>query len=195
VAGNLNDELASLPPTFRYVDARRSISDRRLRHLRAAGLIEQVARGIYRRSDAAAVDEDLVEVAMKQQHATICLGTALAKHGLSDEIPGALDIAVPRDTWRPATRVPVRWHSFARDTFDLGRERLELDESTHIGLYSAERSIVDAFRLRHFEGSDQAYEALKRWLRRGGQPASLLRMAKPFPKAGPALRQALEILL
>ena len=54
---------------------------------------------------------------------------------------------------------------------------------------------LDAFRLRHLEGADLANEALKRWLRRGGQPSELLALARSFPRALTALRDTLEILL
>ena len=65
-----------------------------------------------------------------------------------------------------------------------------------IGLYSAGRSIIDASRLRHQEGADLAYEALRRWLRRrDASPAALIDLAQGFPKALPALLPALEILL
>lgn len=32
------------------------------------------------------------------------------------------------------------------------------------GLYDAERCILDAFRLRHLEGEEMAFKALRRWL-------------------------------
>ncbi len=58
------------------------------------------------------------------------------------------------------------------------------------------RSVVDASRLRHLYGSDQAVEAFRRWLRqREAQPSDLLTMARRFPTAEPSLRDALEILL
>jgi len=73
---------------------------------------------------------------------------------------------------------------------------LPLTSQTTIGLYNPQRCIIDAFRLRHLEGPETAVEALRRWLRRrGSQPATLLAMARAFPKAEPALRAALEILL
>ena len=63
-------------------------------------------------------------------------------------------------------------------------------------IYSAELSIVDAFRLMHQEGSPVAYEALRRWLRRrGNTPAGLLEVGASFPKVLPRIRQALEVLL
>ena len=64
-----------------------------------------------------------------------------------------------------------------------------------MGLYSAERSLIDAFRLRHQEGEELAVEALRRWLKRAGAtPADLLAMARRFPKVEPSLLQALRIL-
>jgi len=65
-----------------------------------------------------------------------------------------------------------------------------------IGIYNAEQSSIDAFRLRHREGPELAYEALRRWLRRrDSSPAEIMRMARHLPKAEPALRRALEVLL
>ena len=131
----------------------------------------------------------------KRPRATLCLRTALARHDLIDNIPAELDIALPRGT-RPAdTIAPVAWHQFDPDTFDIGRETLTLDDATAIGLYSPERSIIDAYRLRKTEGPKLGNEALRRWLRRGGQPSTLLRMSTHFSKGAPALRHALEVLL
>lgn len=65
-----------------------------------------------------------------------------------------------------------------------------------IGIYSAERSIIDAVRLRHHQGSDIAWEALRRWLGKPRRsPAKLIELARQLPRAEPALRQALEVLL
>ena len=70
-----------------------------------------------------------------------------------------------------------------------------MDDGVTLGLYSAERCVIDAFRLSHQEGQDLAVEALKRWLkRRGAAPANLLAMARFFPKAEPSLLQALRFL-
>ena len=65
-----------------------------------------------------------------------------------------------------------------------------------IGLCIAGRCLFDDVRLRLQEGPELAHRAVKAWLRRrDAQPPTLLRMAKDFPKAEPALRLALEILL
>ncbi len=192
------DKLKGLPTTFTYSQARTGgLSDRRLYALRDSGLVEQLGRGLYRRTDRPLdADPDLVEIAHRAPRATLCLVTALARHDLTDVIPARIDVALPRGHRFPQTTAPVRWHAFAMDTFDIGREELALNRQTRLGLYNAERCIIDAFRLRHLEGQELAVEALRRWLRRrGSQPATLLAMAHAFGKAEPALRAALEILL
>lgn len=195
MASELDQEaLRRLPPTFRYTEARDLMNERRFRDLLAAGLIVRLNRGLYRRADAAG-DEDLIEIAGKRPRATLCLRTALARHDLNDEIPTQLDIALPRGTRPVASLAPVAWHQFDSETFDIGRDAIDLDAATNIGIYGPERSIVDAFRLREDEGPELGQEALRRWLRRGGQPSTLMWTASHFRKGAPALRQALEILL
>jgi predicted transcriptional regulator of viral defense system len=190
-----SDELlAELPDTFRYSEALERISERQLRRLLSEGHITVLSRGLYRKSDWLG-DDDLIEIASKSAQATICLRSALARHELIDDIPAEFDIAIPRGSWAPETSAPVRWRSFDPDTFTIGRELLDIGGGRQIGIYSAERSIIDAFRLRHLDGPDLANEALKRWLRGGGQPSELLRMAKSFPRALTPLRQTMEILL
>ncbi len=186
-----------LPATFSYSEALKAgISEWQLYRLRDQGVIEPLGRGLYRRHDAESADLDLIEVAHRAPSATLCLTTALARHGLTDEIPSRIDVALPRGRHRPITVPPISWHWFDRTTFEIGRENLQLDPETSIGLYSPERSIVDAIRLRHREGSDLAYMALRRWLRRSGaSPSSVLKMARNFPKTERPLREALEILL
>jgi predicted transcriptional regulator of viral defense system len=187
-----------LPFTFTYSEARRSgLSERQLYRLRDEGAIEAVSRGLFRRTDVDALaDIDLLGIARRAPLATLCLTSALARHGLTDEIPTTIDVAVPRGTYRPAVPAPVTWHLFDPDTFEIGRTTLPLDEQTSIGLYDEQRSIIDAARLRHREGSELVYGALRRWLgRRGSSPSELLVMARQFPQAERTLREALEILL
>lgn len=193
-ASDLREHLGD---TFTYGEAKRAgVGDRRLYALRDDGQIVALGGGVYRWADAPPADFDLVEIAERVPRATLCLETALARHGLIDAIPTAIDIAIPRGTTRPALHAPSRIHQFDPRTFNLGRNELEVGARRPIGLYSAERSLVDVVRLRHLEGSEVAWEALRRWLGRPGRsPAQLIEMARAFPHAEPALRRALEVLL
>ena len=189
--------LAQLPTTFTYGQARTAgLTKHALYQLRDTDQLELLGRGLYRRTNAPLADAGLIAIATKASRATLCLATALAHHGLSDAIPAASDIALPRGTRLPSTYAIAQWHYFDTATFDVGRTLLPLDPTTSIGLYSAERSIIDAFRTRGTEGYELGNEALKRWLRqRGNQPAQLLTLATAWPRTGTALRRALEILL
>lgn len=186
--------LASLPATFRLSEALDHVNERQFRRLKEEGAIVTISRGVYRKRDWLG-DEDLIEIATKSLLATLCLRSALEHHELIDDITAEIDIAIPRNSWTPKTTVRVRWRHFNASTFDIGRDHLDLHGGRSIGLYCAERSIIDAFRMRHLEGADLANEALKRWLRQGGQPSELLAMARSFPRTQTALRETLEILL
>ena len=177
--------------------SRAGIDSRQLYRLLEKQQIERISRGLFRRTDLPPVNLDLVEIAGRRPEATICLESALARFDLIDAIPSRTDVAIPRGQKPAMTRAPVDWHLFDRATFYIGRIGIETgDEGQNIGLYSAERSIVDAFRLRGTAGYETGIEALRNWLRRpGSQPAKLLVIARSLPRAMGPLRTALEILL
>lgn len=191
---------AALPSIIRPADlAGLGLSRHQFYAMARAGEFEQIAPGFYARPGE--LDDTTAawaSISLRKPSATICLLSALSLHELTDEMPRETDIALPRGERTLTTRfTPIRWRSFDRATFDVGRtpHRLTEDGLT-IGLYSAERTIIDAFRMRHDIGADIANDALKRWLRRrGSTPAALLAMARSFPLALPALRSTLEILL
>lgn len=172
------------------------VSAERLYRYRDEGHLEQVGRGLYRRADSRPADHNLLEIAHRVPEGSLCLITALGHHGLTDVIPDRIDVAIPRGKRIPALQSPTDLHVFAKDTFALGREAIRVGDGLTIGLYSVERSLVDVVRLRHREGAEIAWEALRRWLRRrGARPAALIEMARSFHGAESAVRHALEIIL
>ncbi|MBA3741509.1 type IV toxin-antitoxin system AbiEi family antitoxin domain-containing protein [Sporichthya sp.] len=193
---DLSAALSDLPGTFTLAEAAEAgLSRHGLYRLLDEGELMALRRGLYRRTDAAPVDLDLITAARAAPRATLCLATALAHHGLSDAIPAAPDIALPRGTRAPAG-AHAQWHFFAPETFDLGRGTLVLEVGTAIGLYSPQRCIIDAFRTRRTEGHELAIDALKEWLRqRGSQPSELMAFAAHWPRVLAPLRSALAILL
>jgi predicted transcriptional regulator of viral defense system len=178
---------------------RLGLSTHRLYAMARAGELEQIAPGLYARpGELDDTTSTWASISLRKASATLCLLSALSLHELTDEIPRASDIAVPRGERSLSTKsATIRWHSFDRATFELGRTQHPLtDDGITIGLYSAQRTIIDAFRLRHELGADIANEALKRWLRRrDSAPATLLDLATSFRHALPALRSSLEVLL
>ncbi|MGI8393771.1 type IV toxin-antitoxin system AbiEi family antitoxin domain-containing protein [Leucobacter sp. W1038] len=161
----------------------------------AEGRWDRIGRGIYLPADAPAIDWDQLEAATRRPEATICLLSALARYDLTDAIPDALDVAIPRGMRTPMTESAICWHRFDAATFKLGRDEILIPGSSqHIGLYSAERTIVDCFRLRSTVGYEVVRDATKEWLRRGGKPAELMAFATQLPRAKAPLLQTLEVI-
>lgn len=165
--------------------------------LRDAGELIELSRGVFRMKDAEPTPYvDLIAVSKRVPKGAICLTSALWFWDLTDEMPSKVDVAVPRGSARPRIVHPsTRVHLFDPETFELGRETVELDSSETIHIYSAERTVIDAMRMRHRVGSDVALQALRRYLaRRGSTPGRLLELARRL-RAEEPVAAALEILV
>jgi len=168
----LEQRLASLAPTFTTAQARQALlSPRDLASLIAEGEIDELSRGVYRRTDAPeTAHADLLAVCTRAQRAVVCGESALALHELIDDVPVAVHIAVPRGTRRPTISYPPTMVAqYAPATFALGVERFEAAPGETVPVYNAARSVVDAMRHRSRIGETLALSALGRYLRRGGR--------------------------
>ncbi|WP_030143125.1 type IV toxin-antitoxin system AbiEi family antitoxin domain-containing protein [Mycetocola saprophilus] len=159
------------------------------------GELERIGRGLYIPAGAEAADWDQAEAALLRPESTLSLVSALNYYGLTDQIPDALDVAIPRGTRPPVTSGAIRWRQFDHATFLLERSEIPIaGTSERIGIYSAERTIADCFRMRSSIGYEVPRDALKEWLRRGGKPADLMRIASSLPRSKAPVLQALDIL-
>lgn len=159
------------------------------------GSLVKVARGIYAPAQIQSADLDWVEAAARRPEGTICLISALAHHDLIDDIPQMLDVAIPGPSRIPASQGAIAWHVFSAATFEVGREPITIPgTSARSWIYSPERCIVDAVRLRGQMGYETGRDALKAWLSNGGRPAALMRVATQLPRSTSAIHAALEML-
>jgi predicted transcriptional regulator of viral defense system len=120
--------------------------------------------------------------------------SALAVHDLTDEIPGAVQVAVAR-TQRPPQidYPPTEVFRFDDKTFDLGLSSVEAAPGESVRIYSAERTVIDLMRLRRRLGEALALGALRRYLRRRhARPGELLSVARSLNVLGP-VRMALDV--
>ncbi len=186
-----------LPTVFKWREASEAgITDRRLKRLTDDGMIERIEHGLYRRTDSTIGDLALIEIALLEREATLCLASALSHADLIDEIPATIHIALRRGTRKPKTSFPITWHWFSSKTYGIGRTPKDSESGLPIATYSPERSICDAYRMRHTQGAELGREALRNWIRRpGSHPADLLEIASHFSRANSAIRRDLEILL
>jgi predicted transcriptional regulator of viral defense system len=157
------DEL-KLKPTFTTFEAQEhGLSARMLTYYVKTGVLDRVARGVYRFSDYIPKDEnvlweDLAVAAQRVSNGVICLISALNYYGLTDERMREYWIAVPHaqaHSHFPLTRI-VRLRNI-----ELGVEKKVIAE-IEVKIFNPERTIVDSFRLLDFE---TAIKALKLYLK------------------------------
>jgi hypothetical protein len=99
---------AKLPTTFTLARAMKlGVPRRALQAMLDDGTIERRARGIHALASEPSDDPERAAIALLAPRATICLTSAIARHGLIDATPGTIDIALPRRTRLPATRLPM----------------------------------------------------------------------------------------
>jgi hypothetical protein len=165
--------------------------------MRDSGALVEVSRGIYRLADAPATAHlDLLAVCRRVPGGMICLNSAASYWDLTDEMPAAVHVAVPRGRHRPHIAYPpTQVHVFAAATFELGRERQTIESGDRIVVSSRERTVVDLVRLRSRVGRDLALAALRRYLTsRDARPGDLLALARQL-RAGTVVAAAMEPLL
>jgi predicted transcriptional regulator of viral defense system len=174
------DQLRRLNPVFRSRDAiEAGVSWRDLYGLREAGEVVELSRGLYQLAESGGIANiDFVVVCARAPHGMICLDSALAHWDLSDELPSEVHLAVPEGSHRPTIDYPpTRVHVFRAPTFSLGRVEVRDERGDRFWISDRERTIVDAFRLRHLMGEDAANAALRRYLADRPKPGRVAELA------------------
>ena len=133
-----------------------------LKALEKAGKVENIGLGTYLLTNyPAGPYPDLVAVSLQAPGGVICLISALAFHGATDEIPGHVDIAIPERAY--ANRIkypPVRFYRFSRLSWEVGIEE-HIINTRKVKIYSLEKTVADCFKFRNRIGMDIARGALK----------------------------------
>jgi predicted transcriptional regulator of viral defense system len=196
VASSALSLLRAIGPVFRSKDAvAAGVSWRDLYALRDRGEILQLSRGLYQLAGAAGISNvDFVAVCGRAPDGMICLNSALVYWDLSDEIPAQVHLAVPSGSHRPVIDYPpTHVHVFHAGTFAIGRLEMAAETGERFWVSDRERTVADAFRLRHLTGEDLAFAALRHYLESRPRLARLAEVARPL-RAWGALSAALRIL-
>ena len=187
---------ATLPDTFTTAQARRlGVHPRDLYLWRDQGEIVELSRGVFRRGDAPpATYPDLLAVAYRAPQAIVCCLSAAAVWDLTDELPAAVQVAVPKSAHPPhIDQPPTTVFRFDATTFDLGLHHVDAAPGERIRIYNQARTVVDLMRLRGRLGEPVAYTAVNRYLRqRAARPGLLFEYAAALHVSGP-VRQAVDV--
>lgn len=143
------------------------------------GEVVRLARGLYQLPDAQlSANHSLAEAAKRLPKGVVCLVSALAFHGLTDQLPRKVWLAIGRNDWTPkAGDLPIRVLRFSDDLLMEGVES-HVIEGVPVKIFSAAKTVADSFRHRGKIGLSVALEGLQEALRqRKATPAEIARAA------------------
>lgn len=125
------------------------------------GVLERLARGVYRLVDAPLTEyHSLALVAAAVPGAVVCLLSALQFHGIGSQTPIDVWIAIERRAAPPTLDYPpLRVVRFSGDAYASGIEHHTI-EGQSVAVYSLAKTIADCFKYRRKIGLEIALEAL-----------------------------------
>jgi predicted transcriptional regulator of viral defense system len=144
------------------------------------GEVVRLARGLYQLSDAPLdAGHSLAEAAKRVPKGVICLVSALAFHGLTDQLPRKVWLAIGQKDWTPKPADSSL--RIIRFTDSLLKEGVETHviENVPVRVFGAAKTIADCFRHRGKIGLSVAIEGLQEALRqRKATPGEIAEQAE-----------------
>jgi predicted transcriptional regulator of viral defense system len=150
-----------------------------LARLEREGILVRLARGLYQLADASLNEHHTLAEAFKLvPKGVICLASALAFHGLTDQIPAKVWMAIGPKEWRPKLDYPpLRFVRFSGSHLQVGIDH-QLIDGVSVPIFDVAKTIADLFRYRQTVGINVALEGLREALRqRRAQPAEIAKHA------------------
>lgn len=145
-----------------------------------AGEVIRLSRGVYQLADAELdPNHSLAEAAKRVPKGVVCLVSALSFHGLTDQLPRKVWLAIGNKDWAPkAEGVPIRIVRF-NDSLLEGNVETHAIEGVPVKIFGAAKTIADCFRHRSKIGLPVAIEGLQEAIRqRKASPAEISRQAQ-----------------
>jgi len=146
------------------------------------GIIEHISRGLYQLPNRdVGINTAIAEISKRHPKAVICLVSALAYYGLTDQIPRKVWIAIDNKAWEPKSTYPrIRVVRFRGRYYSEGIVRENMSQVS-VPIYTLEKSIADAFRNPKLVDRSVAIESLKTALaEQKSTPSKLAQAAKTF---------------
>ena len=144
------------------------------------GEVIRLSRGLYQLPDATLdVSHSLAEAAKRTPKGVVCLVSALAFHGLTDQLPRKVWMATGKKDWAPKPDgAPIRVVRFTESLLAEGVET-HMIEGVSVKVFDAAKTVADCFRHRNKVGLSVAIEGLQETLRqRKATPAEIARQAE-----------------
>lgn len=144
------------------------------------GEVLRLTRGVYQLADTPLhAQHSLAQIAKRVPKGVVCLTSALAFHGLTDQMPARVWVAIGAKDWGPrGVHPPIRIARFTADLLEDGVETHVID-GTEVRVFNVPKTIGDCFRHRRTVGLGIAIAGLQAALRqRKATPAEIARHAE-----------------
>ncbi|MEC5323391.1 type IV toxin-antitoxin system AbiEi family antitoxin domain-containing protein [Aurantimonas sp. A3-2-R12] len=144
------------------------------------GEVLRLARGLYQLPDAPLdAHHSLAEAAKRVPKGVICLVSALAFHGLTDQLPSQIWLAIGQKDWSPKPDgTPIRAVRFTESLLNAGVETHPVG-GVSVKVFGVAKTIADCFRYRNKIGLSVAIQGLQEALRqRKSTPDAIARQAE-----------------
>lgn len=166
-----------------------------LRRMQDAGEIVKLGRGVYQIADADyTAEHSLAQAALRVPNGVVCLVSALAHHGLTDQMPSKVWMAIGHKAWAPtASSPPLRLVRFADSFLTDGVETVVI-EDVSVRIFGVAKTIADSFRHRRSVGLAVALEGLQEALRQRKATASEILAAAERGRVGTVVRPYLTAM-
>jgi predicted transcriptional regulator of viral defense system len=172
------------------------IHRRTLYWMRDAGQLEPLSRGVYHlTSHELPAKPDVAAVMRRAPKAVLCLVSALDFHEVGTQIPGEVQIALPRNVRPPRIDYPrVRVFHMSPASLAAGVEERDAD-GVALRVFSVAKTVADCFKYRSSVGLDVAIEALQEVIHeRRAAPGEIMEYAR-VDRVQNVIRPYLESLL
>jgi len=128
----------------------------------AAGDIIRISRGLYQLPDAdIETSQALAEVSKRIPKGTICLTSALAFHGLTDQMPRQVWVAIgSKDRKSRMSYPPIKYVRFQQPYLSNGIKTYKVS-GIDVPIYSIAKTLADAFRNPKLVNKSVAIESLR----------------------------------
>ena len=167
-----------------------------LSRLVAEGAILRLSRGLYQLPGSIGhAHHTLAEASMRVPRGVVCLVSALAFHGLTDQMPRRVWMAIGTKDWKPAIDYPpVRIVRFSEPYLSAGISE-HVIEGVRVPVYDVTKTLADCFRHRRSVGQQVAIEGIRETLRQRRATPAEIAVAAEEGRAWNTMRPYVEALV
>jgi len=161
------------------------------------GTLRKINRKYYESALFQGEPNGLLAVRAYAESGIVSLLSAAVYHGLSEERPQRIDVAIPR-----GSRIPdspewpeMRFLFFSEPRYSLGVEKIDDGHGNAFSVYDKEKTVCDLMFYRNKLGFEAAMSAIRNYLHSEDKDIDKLLSYADSLRMGKTMRKTLEVML